>query len=198
MQSHLAVCCELAGLVHRSSCRPSTNMENARGTILSYSAMLLLLQTMQHCQMKIHGVDAIFVGTRRIGTSARCSTHHTSARPVCKTRDTPGQSRKARQLPYAQAQLCSILVGGRLRHSDGEELLGHKDVSTTMVYTQVLQHGGRGVRSPLDPRKAASSTTPEAPHPGPLPGGRGKLKLGHGEVSERTVADRLAYLSQQV
>ena len=40
-----------------------------------------------------------------------------------------------------------------------QELLGHSDLKTTMIYTDVMAKGARGVRSPLD-RQAASGTTP--------------------------------------
>jgi integron integrase len=86
----------------------------------------------------------------RIGTRGRPHLHPTSVQR--------GVKKAAKALGIARRVTCHTFRHSFATHllEDGydirtiQELLGHRSVKTTMVYTHVLNHGSTSIRSPLD------------------------------------------------
>lgn len=92
-------------------------------------------------------------GGRGVGGEGKTTRHHLD----------PGVLQKAIRKAAQQAKINKPVSPHTFRHSFAthllqngydirtvQELLGHKDVKTTMIYTHVLQRGGMAVKSPLD------------------------------------------------
>ena len=85
-----------------------------------------------------------------LGRSAAASCPRAGYPARHQTRGFSGGDHQARQHPHAPPFLCHPPAGIGSGHSHGAGIAGHSDVSTTMIYTHVLNRGSSGVISPLD------------------------------------------------
>jgi len=105
------------------------------------------------------GWQYLFPASRRSRDpdSGEIRRHHTFATNVQKAVKTAAQeaglTKKAGPHTFRHSFATHLLESGYDIRTV-QELPGHKDVKTTMIYTHVLNKGGKGVRSPLDAGQA--------------------------------------------
>lgn len=101
------------------------------------------------------GWQWVFPASRRwrqktTGAEGRHHAHETAVgREVTRAARASGLSKRVTSHTFRHSFATHLIEAGYDIRTV-QELLGHADVSTTMIYTHVLQAGGRGVRSPLD------------------------------------------------
>jgi len=86
----------------------------------------------------------------RTGEQGRHHVHPTVVQRAVKEAVSRGGVAKRVGCHTLRHSFATHLLEGGYDIRTIQELLGHKDVRTTMIYTHVLNRGGLGVRSPLD------------------------------------------------
>jgi integron integrase len=96
----------------------------------------------------------VFPATRRYrmpnGVERRHHFHETAIQRAVRDGVRRAGIAKAASCHTLRHSFATHLLGDGYDIRTVQELLGHRNVATTMIYTHVLNRGGRGVRSPLD------------------------------------------------